>query len=60
MEATREALGEWVKKMKDPWDGAMEATLFTGWVYDFLKPHAHKREDEEQDCRIINGDGHFL
>ena len=21
-------------------DGAMEATIFTGWIYDFLKPHA--------------------
>lgn len=20
--------------------GAMEAAIFTGWVYDFLKPHA--------------------
>ena len=20
--------------------GALEATLFTGWIYDFLKPHA--------------------
>jgi len=20
--------------------GAMEATIFTGWIYDFLKPHA--------------------
>jgi len=42
IEATREALAEWVKKIKNPWDGAMEATLFTGWVYDFLKPHAHE------------------
>jgi transposase len=42
VEATREALGEWVKKIRNPWDGAMEATLFTGWVYDYLKPHAHE------------------
>jgi len=23
-----------------PWSGAMEATMFTGWIYDHLKPHA--------------------
>ncbi len=23
-----------------PWMGAMEATIFTGWIYDFLKHHA--------------------
>ena len=39
-QATREALSEWLGTMKRPWIGAMEATMFTGWVYDFLKPHA--------------------
>src|ERR1035437_7586086 len=24
----------------EPWHGAMEATLFSGWVYDTLKPFA--------------------
>jgi transposase len=38
--ATREALMQWVKDIRGPWKGAMEATLFTGWVYDFLKPYA--------------------
>ena len=38
--ADRLALGVWVKGLPGPWIGAMEATLFTGWVYDFLKPHA--------------------
>lgn len=36
----RKTLGEWVKELPMPWKGAMEATLFTGWIYDFLKPHA--------------------
>jgi len=27
-------------KSAGPWLGAMEATIFTGWVYDYLKPHA--------------------
>lgn len=40
VEADRKSLGEWVKGLPGPWIGAMEATIFTGWVYDFLKPHA--------------------
>jgi transposase len=38
--ADRQSLGAWVKELPGPWIGAMEATMFTGWVYDFLKPHA--------------------
>lgn len=38
--ATRKALTQWVGSLDRPWVGAMEATLFTGWVYDFLKPCA--------------------
>lgn len=40
VEAARPALKKWAKGIKKPWIGAMEATLFTGWVYDFLKPYA--------------------
>ena len=40
VEADRRSLGEWVKRLPGPCVGAMEATVFTGWVYDFLKPHA--------------------
>lgn len=39
--ATRKNLSEWISRLPKPWTLAMEATLFTGWVYDFLKPHAH-------------------
>lgn len=38
--AQRKALLEWVSWLPGNWIGAMEATMFTGWVYDFLKPHA--------------------
>lgn len=38
--AERKALEMWLAELPGPWYGAMEATLFTGWVYDFLKPHA--------------------
>jgi transposase len=40
VEATRPALLKWAESLSQPWVAAMEATLFTGWVYDFLKPHA--------------------
>src|SRR3990172_4280593 len=38
--AKRKALHQWTSELPGPWKGAMEATMFTGWVYDFLKPHA--------------------
>lgn len=38
--ATRPALQKWLKNRNAPWLGAMEATMFTGWIYDFLYPHA--------------------
>jgi len=38
--AERKALLQWMQGLPGPWCGALEATIFTGWVYDFLKPHA--------------------
>ena len=38
--ADRKSLDEWVRGVPVPWIGAMEATIFTGWVYDFLSPYA--------------------
>jgi transposase len=38
--AERKALRQWLSKLPGRWKGAMEATIFTGWIYDFLKPHA--------------------
>lgn len=38
--AERKALGQWLNELPGPWLGALEATIFTGWIYDFLKPHA--------------------
>lgn len=38
--ANRESLSEWANGIPGPWVGAMEATIFTGWIYDFLTPHA--------------------
>jgi transposase len=38
--ATRYDLDCWMKNLPQPWSAALEATLFTGWIYDHLKPHA--------------------
>src|SRR5215831_13378286 len=40
--ARRMDLSAWAKRRSRPWWGAMEATLFTGWVYDHLKPLAQE------------------
>jgi transposase len=34
--ATRHALDEWMRQLPQPWIAGMEATLFTGWIYDHL------------------------
>src|ERR1700691_4864021 len=38
--ATRIDLDHWMKTLPQPWTAAMEATIFTGWIYDYLLPHA--------------------
>jgi len=38
--ADRISLRAWLETLPGPWAGAMEATMFTGWIYDFLLPHA--------------------
>src|SRR6202040_3878199 len=38
--ATRLDLDVWMKTLPQPWTAAMEATIFTAWIYDHLKPHA--------------------
>ena len=40
LRATRRAVLSWAQSMNVPWMGAMEATMFTGWVYDTLVPYA--------------------
>jgi transposase len=38
--STRLDLDRWLNTLPQPWSAAMEATLFSGWIYDYLKPHA--------------------
>jgi len=40
--ARREVLRAWAAAQAQPWRGAMEATLFSAWIYDTLKPYAQQ------------------
>jgi transposase len=40
--ATRYELDGWMKTLPRPRTIAMEATIFTGWIYDHLLPHAEQ------------------
>src|SRR3977135_1620270 len=42
--STRRELDAWIKTLPQPGTIAMEATIFTGWIYDHLLPHAEKGE----------------
>jgi transposase len=37
--ATRFDLDRWRRTLPQPWTAAMEAAVFTGWIYDHLFPH---------------------
>jgi transposase len=40
--STRRELDCWMKTLPKPWMVAMEATIFSGWIYDYLLPHAEQ------------------
>lgn len=42
--AQRGVLRQWAGMRTEPWHGAMEATLFSAWIYDTLKPYAARLE----------------
>ena len=42
VKATPMALRQWAESIKHPWIGVMEATLFTAWIFDLLKPFTQK------------------
>ena len=37
--STRRELDCWMKTLPRPWSAGMEATIFSGWIYDHLLPH---------------------
>lgn len=40
LKASRGELARWIQTRRLPWVAGLEATMFTAWIYDFLKPHA--------------------
>lgn len=40
--SSRHELDAWVRMLPQPRMMAMEATIFTGWIYDYLLPHAEQ------------------
>ena len=40
LRATCQVLRQWAGDRTEPWHGAMEATQFSDWIYDTLKPFA--------------------
>jgi transposase len=42
MGSTRRELDAWIGPLPQPRMIALEATIFTGWIYDYLLPHAEK------------------
>jgi transposase len=44
LEAERRSLRQWAEARRTPWRGALEATLFSGWIYDTLQPYAQQLE----------------
>jgi transposase len=55
--ARRQALIAWAEARMRPWVGAMEATLFTGWIYDVVETQGSGVEggtssDAECDCGV--------
>jgi len=42
--ARRSELRQWAQNLEAPWHGAMEATIFSGLIYDELAPYAAKLE----------------
>jgi len=67
--STRDAIGRLVAQLPDEWEGAMEATMFTGWIFDAFEDLGHtlkvanpsmlkaicaaKKKCDEADARMI-------
>jgi transposase len=42
--AQRGELRRWASARPQPWRGALDATLLSGWIYDTLKPYGEQLE----------------
>ena len=59
MGSTRRELDAWIKTLAQPRMIAMEATIFTGWIYDHLLPHAEKVKVRTSHCSLGSSLGTF-
>ena len=50
--STRRELDSWIKTLPQPRMIAMEATIFTGWIYDHLLPSG---DVSKQELRCLAG-----
>src|ERR1035437_4454387 len=48
--SSRRELDDWIRTLPQPRTMAMEATIFTGWIYDHLLPHAEKGKVDTRSC----------
>lgn len=44
LRSQRDVIQDWCHQQTVPWHGALEATLFSSWIYDVLQPYAAKLE----------------
>jgi len=54
LRASRAELAEWAGRRGAPWRGAMEATMFSGWVWDVLRPYAERLQVAHPDCVVMH------
>jgi transposase len=54
--STRCELDSWIRTLPQPRMIAMEATIFTGWIYDHLLPHAETVKVAQDVHRLQRGD----
>ena len=53
--ATRLDLDRWMKTLPQPWTAAMEATVFTGWIYDHCCPRGGVESGSSADAASHRG-----
>ncbi len=58
--STRRELDGWIRTLPQPWMIMMEATIFSGWIYDHLLPHTVASGflwDNSSSCTQVDSSG---
>jgi hypothetical protein len=53
--ATRFDLDRWMKALSQPWSAALEATAFSGWIYDHLAHFPTRKPSLFMPSRCVAG-----